>query len=70
VASVQMKEGPAPARWQRSLLPGSMVDGPGADRSLRDWAVDALVTVVALGIGIAALLIRDASPPGARVGGA
>jgi signal transduction histidine kinase len=50
-----MKEGPAPARWQRSLLPGSMVDGPGADRSLRDWAVDALVTVVALGLGIVAL---------------
>jgi signal transduction histidine kinase len=55
VASVQMKEGPTPARWQRSLLPGSMVDGPGADRSLRDWAVDALVTVVALGLGIVAL---------------
>ena len=50
-----MKEGPAPARWQRSLLPGSMVDGPGADRSLRDWAVDMLVTVVALGVGVVAL---------------
>jgi signal transduction histidine kinase len=49
------KEGLEPARWQRSLLPGSMVDGPGADRSLRDWAVDALVTVVALGIGVLAL---------------
>jgi signal transduction histidine kinase len=55
VASVQAKEGPAPARWQRSLLPGSMVDGPGADRSLRDWAVDALVTLVALGVGVVAL---------------
>jgi signal transduction histidine kinase len=30
-----------------------MVDGPGADRSLRDWAVDVMVTVVALGIGVA-----------------
>lgn len=55
MASVQAKEGPAPARWQRSLLPGSMVDGPGANRSLRDWAVDALVTIVALGLGIASL---------------
>ena len=52
VATAHVKNGTAPARWQRSLLPGSMVDGPGADRSLRDWAVDALVTVVALGIGV------------------
>lgn len=55
MASVQAKEALQPARWQRSLLPGSMVDGPGADRSLRDWAVDALVTLVALGLGIASL---------------
>ena len=55
VASAHAKEGLEPARWQRSLLPGSMVDGPGADRSLRDWAVDALVTVVAVGIGVLAL---------------
>ena len=56
VASAHANERPAPARWQRSLLPGSMVDGPGADRrSLRDWAVDALVTAVALGLGAAAL---------------
>jgi len=32
-----------------------MVDGPGADRSLRDWAVDVLITLVALAIGVAAL---------------
>ena len=55
VASGHVKERLEPARWQRSLLPGSMVDGPGADRSLRDWAVDALVTVVALGLGLAEL---------------
>jgi signal transduction histidine kinase len=55
VATVQAKEGPAPPRWQRSLLPGSMVDGPGANRSLRDWAVDALVTLVALAVGVVAL---------------
>lgn len=55
VASIEVKRGPEPARWQRRLLPGSMVDGPDARRSLRDWAVDALVTVVALGIGVIAL---------------
>jgi signal transduction histidine kinase len=55
VASAQAKEALHPARWQRSLLPGSMVDGPGADRSLRDWAVDALVTFVALAVGVVAL---------------
>ncbi|MBS1888491.1 MAG: sensor histidine kinase [Actinobacteria bacterium] len=32
-----------------------MVDGPDARRSLRDWGVDALVTVVALGLGVIAL---------------
>jgi signal transduction histidine kinase len=55
VASVQAKQGLEPARWQRRLLPGSMVDGPGARRSLRDWAVDVLITGVALGIGVVAL---------------
>jgi signal transduction histidine kinase len=55
VAAVEMKRGMEPARWQRRLLPGSMVDGPGAGRSLRDWAVDALVTVVALGLGVLAM---------------
>src|ERR1700712_737300 len=55
MAAAHVKEGLEPARWQRSLLPGSMVDGPGANRSLRDWAVDALVTIVALGLGVASL---------------
>jgi signal transduction histidine kinase len=32
-----------------------MVDGPGARRSLRDWAVDALITGVALVLGLFAL---------------
>src|SRR5258707_8111871 len=53
--AAHLKEGLEPARWQRSLLPGSLVDGPGADRSLRDWAVDALVTCVAIGIGVFAM---------------
>lgn len=61
VASIEVKQAPDPAlglaqaRWQRRLLPGSMVHGPGAGRSLRDWAVDALVTLVALGFGVIAL---------------
>jgi signal transduction histidine kinase len=55
MASAQAKEGLGPIGWQRSLLPGSMVDGPGADRSLRDWAVDLLVTGVALAIGVLSL---------------
>jgi signal transduction histidine kinase len=55
VASIEVKQGLEPARWQRRLLPGSMVDGPGAGRSLRDWGVDALVTLVALGLGVIAL---------------
>jgi signal transduction histidine kinase len=55
VASLGVNQGLEPARWQRRMLPGSMVDGPGAERSLRDWAVDALVTAVALGLGIIAM---------------
>ena len=55
VAAVELKQGLEPARWQRRLLPGSMVDGPDAERSLRDWVVDALVTVVALGLGVLAM---------------
>ena len=55
MAAADLKRGLEPARWQRRLLPGSMVDGPGAGRSLRDWAVDVLITLVALGIGVVAL---------------
>jgi signal transduction histidine kinase len=57
VASIEVKQGLEPARWQRRLLPGSMVDGPGARRSVRDWIVDAIVTLVALGIGL--LVLQD-----------
>ncbi len=52
VASLGVDQGLEPARWQRRMLPGSMVDGPGAERSLRDWAVDVLVTLAALGLGV------------------
>jgi signal transduction histidine kinase len=55
MAAADLKRGLEPARWQRRLLPGTMVDGPGARRSLRDWAVDVLITLVSLGIGVVAL---------------
>jgi len=55
MATVDVKQGLEPARWQRHLLPGTMVNGPGARRSLRDWVVDAIVTVFALGLGTIAL---------------
>jgi signal transduction histidine kinase len=55
VAAVDAKHEPELARWRGALLPGAMVDGPGARRSLRDWAVDAFVTLVALGLGLIAL---------------
>ncbi len=55
VSAVELNGGPASARWSRRLLPGTMVDGPGARRSLRDWAVDVLITLVALAIGVVAL---------------
>ncbi|HEX4307100.1 MAG TPA: hypothetical protein VHZ54_13775 [Solirubrobacterales bacterium] len=29
MATIEMKRGTESARWQRRLLPGSMVDGPG-----------------------------------------
>jgi signal transduction histidine kinase len=55
VAAADAKRDLELARWRGALLPGAMVDGPGARRSLRDWAVDALVTLVSLGLGVVAL---------------
>src|SRR5688572_9808766 len=37
------------------LLPGALVAGPSARRSLRDWIVDAVIYTVALGAGALAL---------------
>jgi signal transduction histidine kinase len=54
MSSVEITRGLEPARWQRRLLPGSTFDGPGAERSLRDWAVDIIVTLFALAIGVLA----------------
>jgi signal transduction histidine kinase len=55
VASVDAKHDLQLPRWRGALLPGSMVAGPGARRSLRDWAVDAALTGGALAIGLLAL---------------
>jgi signal transduction histidine kinase len=38
-------------RWQRLLLPSSMLDQPAARRSARDWVVDVVMFGLALGIG-------------------
>ncbi len=55
MATVDLKHGAQSASWQRHLLPGTMVGGPGARRSLRDWLVDAIATLLALGLGVIAL---------------
>jgi hypothetical protein len=55
VTSVDVKQGLELPRWRGALLPGSMVAGPGARRSLRDWAVDATLTGGALAVGLLAL---------------
>jgi signal transduction histidine kinase len=43
-------------RWQRTLLPGGMVDAHSTRRSARDWFVDVTMLLVAVGIGAAALV--------------
>lgn len=52
MSSLEVNHGLESARWQRRMLPGTMVDGPGAERSPRDWVVDVFVTLVALGLGL------------------
>jgi signal transduction histidine kinase len=42
-------------RWQRLLLPSSMLDEPSGRRSVRDWVVDVVMFALALGIGAAVL---------------
>jgi signal transduction histidine kinase len=42
-------------RWQRTLLPGGMVDAQSTRRSARDWAVDFTMLLLAIGIGAAVL---------------
>jgi uncharacterized membrane protein len=42
-------------RWHHALLPGELRDDPDGRRSARDWVVDALMYLIALGIGIGIL---------------
>jgi signal transduction histidine kinase len=42
-------------RWHHALLPGELRDDPDGRRSARDWIVDALLYLIAFGIGIAVL---------------
>jgi signal transduction histidine kinase len=51
VSAERAKAGFELSRWQRPMLPGSMVDGTGARRTARDWAVDATLLALALGVG-------------------
>src|SRR4051794_13658187 len=43
------------ARWQRSLLPAGLYEASEGGRSARDWLVDILMSLIAIGIGIALL---------------
>jgi signal transduction histidine kinase len=43
------------AGWQRPLLPGELLEAPGGRRSPRDWVVDAVLFVAAMGIGVLGL---------------
>jgi signal transduction histidine kinase len=42
-------------RWQRLVLPSSMLHEQGGRRSVRDWVVDLLMFALALGLGALAL---------------
>ncbi len=52
--------------WQRPLLPGELLEAPGGQRSARDWVVDVLLFVAAMGIGVLSLssITADRSDPG------
>jgi signal transduction histidine kinase len=43
-------------RWQRTLLPGGMVDAHSTRRSARDWVVDLTMLAIAVGVGAAVLV--------------
>jgi signal transduction histidine kinase len=51
VSAERAKAGFELSRWQRPLLPGSLLGGAGARRTVRDWAVDAMMLALALGVG-------------------
>jgi signal transduction histidine kinase len=43
------------AGWQRPLLPGELLEAPGGRRSARDWIVDVVLFVSAMGLGVVTL---------------
>jgi signal transduction histidine kinase len=43
-------------RWQRALLPGALLESGQGRRSVRDWVVDILMFLLAVGIGIVVLV--------------
>jgi len=43
-------------RWQRALLPGALLESGQGRRSVRDWVVDVLMFVLAVGIGVIVLV--------------
>jgi hypothetical protein len=50
---------------RRHMLPGGLLEEPGAKRSLRDWIVDVTMTLLAIGVGVLAYssseLVQEAS---------
>ncbi|MGH2944662.1 MAG: sensor histidine kinase, partial [Solirubrobacteraceae bacterium] len=43
-------------RWHDTLLPGELRDDPRGRRSARDWLVDVLMYLIAVGVGVVVLL--------------
>ena len=43
---------PSTSRWQNALLPGELRENPDGRRSMRDWIVDVLMFLIAVGVGI------------------
>jgi signal transduction histidine kinase len=43
-------------RWHHALLPGALREQPDGRRSARDWLVDLLMLVIAVGVGLFVLL--------------
>ena len=43
-------------RWHNALLPGALRENPDGRRSARDWLVDLLMLLIAIGVGLFVLL--------------
>jgi signal transduction histidine kinase len=60
MASVAKQQPTSVPRWQRRLLPAELLEKADGRRTPRDWFVDVLVLVAAMGVGIAALVDTEA----------